>query len=46
MAAMSLQRRRFTPQLKTEAIALCQNEGLIILEVFKRLGIHPTCLGR
>ena len=46
MDAMTRQRRRFTPQQKAEAIALCQNEGLTILEASKRLGIHPTCLGR
>jgi transposase len=46
MDAMPRQRRRFTPQQKAEAIALCQNEGLTILETSKRLGIHPTCLGR
>jgi transposase-like protein len=46
MDAMTRQRRRFTPQQKAEAIALCQNEGLTILEASNRLGIHPTCLGR
>ena len=43
---MSRQRRRFTPQQKPEANALCQREGLTILEASKRLGIHATCLGR
>lgn len=43
---MTRQRRRFTPQQKAEAIALCQGEGLTILEASKRLGIHATCLGR
>ncbi len=43
---MTRQRRRFTPQQKAEAIALCQSEGLTILEASKRLGIHATCLGR
>lgn len=43
---MTRHRRRFTPQQKAEAIALCQSEGLTILEASKRLGIHPTCLGR
>ena len=43
---MTRHRRRFTPEQKAEAIALCQSEGLTILEASKRLGIHPTCLGR
>ncbi|MFN9547129.1 MAG: transposase, partial [Cyanobacteriota bacterium] len=43
---MTRQRRRFTPQQKAEAITLCQNEGLTIMEASKRLGIHPTGLGR
>ena len=43
---MTRQRRRFTPQQKAEAIALCQSEGLTILEASKLLGIHATCLGR
>jgi transposase-like protein len=43
---MARQRRRFTPQQKAEAIALCQREELTILEASKRLGIHATCLGR
>ena len=43
---MTRQRRRFTPQQKAEATALCQCEGLTILEAPKRLGIHSTCLGR
>jgi transposase-like protein len=46
MDAMTRQRRRFTPQRKAEAIALCHNEGLTIEEASKRLGLHPTCLGR
>lgn len=46
MDTMTRQRRRFTPQQKAEAIALCQSEGLPIQEAAKRLGIHPTCLGR
>jgi transposase-like protein len=46
MNTMTRQRRRFTPQQKAEAIALCQSEGLTILEASKRLGIHATCLGR
>jgi transposase-like protein len=45
MSTMTRQRRRFTPQQKAEAIALCQSEGLTILEASKRLGIHATCLG-
>jgi transposase-like protein len=43
---MTRQRRRFIPQQKPEATALCQSEGLTILEASKRLGIHATCLGR
>ena len=46
MNTMTRQRRRFTPQQKAEAIALCQSERLTILEASKRLGIHSTCLGR
>jgi transposase-like protein len=46
MNTMTRQRRRFTLQQKAEAIALCQSEGLTILEASKRLGIHATCLGR
>jgi transposase len=46
MNTLTRQRRRFTPQQKAEAIALCQSEGLTILEASKRLGIHSTCLGR
>jgi transposase-like protein len=46
MNTMTRQRRRFTPQQKAEAIALCKSEGLPILEASKRLGIHATCLGR
>ena len=42
---MTRQRRRFTALQKAEAIALGQKEGLTILEVSKRLGIHATCLG-
>ena len=46
MDTMTRQRRRFTPQQKAEAIALCQSEGLAIQEAASRLGIHPSCLGR
>ena len=46
MNTMTRQRRRFTPQQKAEAIALCQREGLTILEASKGLGIHAVCLGR
>jgi transposase len=46
MITMTRQRRRFTAQQKAETIAICQNEGLTILEATKRLGIHATCLGR
>jgi transposase-like protein len=46
MNTMPRKRRRFTPQQKAEATALCQSEGLTILEASKRLGIHATCLGR
>jgi hypothetical protein len=44
--AMIRQRRRFMPQQKAEAIALCQSGGLTILDASKRHAIHPTCLGR
>lgn len=43
---MTRQRRRFTPQQKAEAIALCQSEGPTILAASKRIGSHATCLGR
>ena len=46
MITTTRQRRRFTAHQKAEAIALCQNEGLTILEASKRLGIHATFLGR